>query len=288
MKTFEVTASGFKGASDATDDRVLWVNAPSEEDVLAAIEELDAGFHGQIMEPGEGDIDYTLPRDLEALQARLREAFVRRYVPSGEYVFGCFYSREKTEPYKTGVVVADGLAAARERAMSDLRPRDWDVVRLLETRPHPRFMAQMRQAKIWYDAQDAARNLLIEQERAKAPVLRVHLGLEQVEGRASPQVESWISWIRSCLNVNTNRLLVHVSIAPDSKEDPVLTDTRVDMDVDLRLKSGDGKPIPDEDALLSWAAACLNCNTNRVVATVSLREAASEVEADRFAERARA
>lgn len=71
MRTFEVTAMGFDGSSDETDDRVFWVKAHSAEEVKSAIEGTNAGFHDQI--DCDSDIDFELPAQV----AELREALMQ-------------------------------------------------------------------------------------------------------------------------------------------------------------------------------------------------------------------
>jgi hypothetical protein len=68
-KSFEVTAAGFDGSSDATDDRVFWVQADSAETVLAAIEGTGALFHDII--DGDSGIDFMLPKDEAQLRKKL-------------------------------------------------------------------------------------------------------------------------------------------------------------------------------------------------------------------------
>lgn len=48
MKVFEVTAAGFDGGSDDTDDLVYWVTARTEEEVQAAIADTGACFRGNV------------------------------------------------------------------------------------------------------------------------------------------------------------------------------------------------------------------------------------------------
>lgn len=70
---FEVTCFGFDGGSDETDDRVLWVTAPSIEVVQAAVEGLGASvLHlGVDPDPDEVDqVDFSLPKDTVALQEK--------------------------------------------------------------------------------------------------------------------------------------------------------------------------------------------------------------------------
>lgn len=72
---FEITAIGFDGGSDDTDDRVLWVSAPD----LAALQAVLQGVPHQgvvpldpTMQTSPEDFDFALPNDAAALQARLR------------------------------------------------------------------------------------------------------------------------------------------------------------------------------------------------------------------------
>jgi hypothetical protein len=61
MKTFEVTAAGFDGGTDETDDRVYWVHAENAEHVHEAIKDTGATYCGEIDVFNE-NIDYVLPR----------------------------------------------------------------------------------------------------------------------------------------------------------------------------------------------------------------------------------
>ncbi len=70
---FEVTAFGFDGATDETDDRVLWVTAPSIEEVQAAIEGLGAKVIHLGYDPDQDEmdeVDFSLPEDTAALQEK--------------------------------------------------------------------------------------------------------------------------------------------------------------------------------------------------------------------------
>lgn len=69
MKTFEVTGFGFDASSDATDDRVFWVKAPSVDVVKQAIAGTNARFHDTI--DSETDIDFHLPAQADLLKAKL-------------------------------------------------------------------------------------------------------------------------------------------------------------------------------------------------------------------------
>lgn len=73
MKVYEVTAAGFYGGTDETDDRVYWVNAPDEATVLSAIADTGSDFCGEIdIEPGDPGIDFELPRQSIAFSSALR------------------------------------------------------------------------------------------------------------------------------------------------------------------------------------------------------------------------
>ena len=67
----EITAAGFNGGTDATDDRVLWVEADSLEQIEQAVAGLGAQVHG---DPAceAGEIEFHLPTDHEALRAKLQ------------------------------------------------------------------------------------------------------------------------------------------------------------------------------------------------------------------------
>lgn len=71
---FEITAPGFYGGTDETNDRVIWVEAPSKEAVQSAIDGLGCTLWGGLdclgLSKGNG-IDYVLPDDLTELRARL-------------------------------------------------------------------------------------------------------------------------------------------------------------------------------------------------------------------------
>lgn len=83
---FEVTAIGFDGGTDATDDRVLWVRAPDRSvlnDTLA-----DLPHQGGVLEvqgAAEDDIDYRLPADTDALRAKLRDFAATPPEPEVDY-----------------------------------------------------------------------------------------------------------------------------------------------------------------------------------------------------------
>ena len=70
---FEVIGFGFDGGTDETDDRVLWVTAPSIEVVETAV----AGFGARVShlghvpdEVGMDEVDFRLPKDTAELQAK--------------------------------------------------------------------------------------------------------------------------------------------------------------------------------------------------------------------------
>lgn len=65
MAIFEVTAHGFDGGSDLTDDRVFWVEAPNKQVVLDLLVDTGAEYWGEIIEAlGDQDlIDFRLPAE---------------------------------------------------------------------------------------------------------------------------------------------------------------------------------------------------------------------------------
>lgn len=61
LKVYEVAGFGFKG-DGFTDDRLAWVIAPSESEVIASIEGTNAKLCGEIQPPiSSADIDFRLP-----------------------------------------------------------------------------------------------------------------------------------------------------------------------------------------------------------------------------------
>jgi hypothetical protein len=76
MPNFEVIAQGYDGEDDATDDRVLWVSAPSRLHLDYVIE----GEPYSLVDPLPGDLktdpqdfDFFLPDGDRALRSKLRE-----------------------------------------------------------------------------------------------------------------------------------------------------------------------------------------------------------------------
>lgn len=70
---FEVTAFGFDGATDETDDRVLWVSAPSIEVVQAVVAGMGTKVCELLSKPTLDDmvdVDFHLPQDTVALQEK--------------------------------------------------------------------------------------------------------------------------------------------------------------------------------------------------------------------------
>lgn len=63
---YEVTAAGFDGGTDATDDRVFWVAADTEVEVAQAIKGTGATLWG--LSNTCGISDFTLPADAEKLR----------------------------------------------------------------------------------------------------------------------------------------------------------------------------------------------------------------------------
>jgi hypothetical protein len=72
---FEITAAGFDGATDATDDRVLWVSAPTVlhmDSVLEGMPYLSVVPLPVDMKVDDQSLDYLLPKDDRELRAALR------------------------------------------------------------------------------------------------------------------------------------------------------------------------------------------------------------------------
>lgn len=70
-KAFEITLAGFNGGTDATDDRVVWVLAPSEAVVREALGDTDCCVEAMTGFASEGDADFVLPAQAEALKAHV-------------------------------------------------------------------------------------------------------------------------------------------------------------------------------------------------------------------------
>lgn len=68
MAHFDVTAAGFDGSTDSTDDLVYWVEAPDP----SHLEALGAKFTLLDFAPAKTEIDYRLPADAARLGLRLR------------------------------------------------------------------------------------------------------------------------------------------------------------------------------------------------------------------------
>lgn len=71
---YEITAAGFDGSTDETDDRVLWIAARNEHDVLFAIANTGAVFRCKLpdnMHIHTCEIDYSLPEQSLNLQEDL-------------------------------------------------------------------------------------------------------------------------------------------------------------------------------------------------------------------------
>lgn len=66
----EITAAGFDGGDDSTDDRVLWVIGTTEQ-VRQVTEGLDAGWGTSSIPADDPNIDFNLPKDFDALRRRL-------------------------------------------------------------------------------------------------------------------------------------------------------------------------------------------------------------------------
>jgi hypothetical protein len=85
MKVFEVTAAGFDGGSDDTDDLLYWVAARTEEEVQAAIEDTGACFRGNVGFSAavdvtrDVDVDFKLPgQSMQFASALLEKASAAR------------------------------------------------------------------------------------------------------------------------------------------------------------------------------------------------------------------
>ena len=70
-KIFEVTAFGYDGSLDETDDRVFWVKAQNLQEVRAALAGTKANVHGMIED--EVEIDFVLPGQAELFAEKLKE-----------------------------------------------------------------------------------------------------------------------------------------------------------------------------------------------------------------------
>lgn len=74
LRLYEVTAVGFDGGSDDTDDHVLWVLAPSAEVVQDAIQDTGATFCGEVSGKTSSDLaDFKLPAQSMQLASALLE-----------------------------------------------------------------------------------------------------------------------------------------------------------------------------------------------------------------------
>jgi hypothetical protein len=77
---YEVTAAGFRGGDDTTDDRVIWVLSKSEADVLRAIDGTGAKFCGLVnvgtticASSTVDDVHFRLPVQLGGFREKLAE-----------------------------------------------------------------------------------------------------------------------------------------------------------------------------------------------------------------------
>lgn len=75
MPAFEIAAIGFDGATDETDDRILWVWCESEEWLHNSLKGTWHEAMGPLPEDGlnPSDYDFIMPKDVQALHDRLRE-----------------------------------------------------------------------------------------------------------------------------------------------------------------------------------------------------------------------
>lgn len=72
---FQVTGAGFSANTDATDDRVLWIEADNFEQAAVAIHGLKCSFVSTgipLRHVGPGCVDFRLPADTAALRERLQ------------------------------------------------------------------------------------------------------------------------------------------------------------------------------------------------------------------------
>lgn len=72
LTTFEVIGPGFKAATDATDDRIIWVNARSLDDVKAACIGLPVAGVLDLNNLMLHDIDFTLPADVHKFRQKIQ------------------------------------------------------------------------------------------------------------------------------------------------------------------------------------------------------------------------
>lgn len=74
MAHFEITGYGYNGATDATDDRIIWVWAESMDVVKGSMENIAITSCDALpsCSMGPPDVEYKLPGDGNALRARLR------------------------------------------------------------------------------------------------------------------------------------------------------------------------------------------------------------------------
>lgn len=287
MKTFEITGAGFHSSTDATDDRVFWVNAASREEVDRAIEGFGGSFHGEVgVEPGAADIDFVLPQGLDDFRVQLSRCCARSYFPSAEYVFGCFYGATAKTPHKTISIFGDSQAKAHQQAVNKLGPLHYESIRFIEMKPNPAFITNQNMAKLWFDAVDKSRVALALEERLATPALAIGLRLEMRDGRSAPNSEDLLKWIKDCLNCNTRHMLAHVAwqSEPRCTTAPGGSDV-VDLSLNLLLKRCDHQPAMTPQECLVWISSCLNCNVNRIAVEVSL--AGSDAPAERSIERSR-
>jgi hypothetical protein len=73
MPAFEVTAVGFDGSTDATDDHVLWVWCRDEAWLLGSLSGAPyQGYDTLDMQLDPNEYDFIMPKDVQALHDRLR------------------------------------------------------------------------------------------------------------------------------------------------------------------------------------------------------------------------
>ncbi|WP_087866208.1 hypothetical protein [Comamonas thiooxydans] len=72
LRIFEVLLAGFNGGTDETDDKVLWVAAPSEQHVHDAIKGHEVTFAGEVDGAYLSDADYVLPGAIADFENHLK------------------------------------------------------------------------------------------------------------------------------------------------------------------------------------------------------------------------
>lgn len=74
LALYEVLLEGFDGGTDESDDKVLWVAAPSAQMVQDEIKDTGAMFIGEVEGAYLADADYVLPGARLNFQSHLNKA----------------------------------------------------------------------------------------------------------------------------------------------------------------------------------------------------------------------